>query len=164
IRLKRGFMKVLYVGSKATGGADRNLGKEITELQRRFAAASADPVEVRILTDLKVEDLACERSRFHPDILHVASYSEKDALSLSDQSSTAVRVTPKMLRVLFPPKHTPQIIYLTTCNPPEIAKELVEIGAATMAIGSTAPISNRAARASAVAFYERLLAGITIED
>jgi hypothetical protein len=32
-----------------------------------------------------------------------------------------------------------------------------------MAVGSTAPISNRAARAAAVAFYQRLLAGHSVE-
>jgi hypothetical protein len=155
-------MKVLYVASKATTDADLSLTREITELQKRLGAASADPVEFNILPNIRVENLPGELSRFHPDILHVAAHSDKEALSLSDEAGNQVKVTAKMLGVFLPPEHPPRIVYLNSCDSREIARELVDIRSATMAIGSTAPISNRAARASAVAFYECLLAGLTV--
>ena len=155
-------MKVLYVASKAKADANLSLTQEITELQKRFGAASVDPVEFQILPDIKVENLPGELSKFRPDILHIASHSDKEALSLSDVRGGQVKVTAKMLSVFLPPDHPPRVIYLNSCDSKAIARELVEISAATMAIGSTAPISNRAGRASAVAFYECLLAGLSI--
>lgn len=155
-------MKVLYVGSKPTGDADLNLTREITELQRRFGAASAEPVIFNILPDIKVETLPGELGKFRPDILHIASHSDKEELSLSDEAGNQVKVTAKMLSVFLPPMRPPRIVYLNSCNSEQIARELAEDKATAMAIGSTAPISNRAARASAVAFYECLLAGLSI--
>jgi|SRR5271165_5365685 len=154
-------MRVLYVGSKASGDTDLELTQEITELQRRFGAASAEPVEFHILPDMKVEELPTELGRFRPDILHIASHSDKKALSLSDERGNEVRVTAKMLGAFLPPD-PPRVVYLNSCDSKEIAKQLVDLGSSAMAIGSTAPISNRAARAAAVAFYERLLAGFSV--
>jgi hypothetical protein len=71
-------------------------------------------------------------------------------------------VTAKMLGAFLPPERPPRVVYLNSCDSKEIAKEIVDLGSAAMAIGSTAPISNRAARAAAAAFYERLLAGLSI--
>lgn len=155
-------MRTLYVASKAAGDADLNLAREITELQRRFGAASAEPVEFHILPDIKIESLPGELSRFRPDILHIASHADKQSLSLSDEKGNQVKVTAKMLGAFLPPEHPPRIIYLNSCDSKQIAKELVNLGFAAMAIGSTAPITNRAARAAAVAFYERLLAGLSV--
>jgi hypothetical protein len=154
-------MKVLYVASKATGQDDLNLAREITELQRRFGTASPDPIEFNILPDIKVENLPGELSKFRPDVLHVASHSDKEALFLSDQAGNPVKVTAKLLGAFLPPQRPPRIVYINSCDSKEIAQELVTIGAAAIAIGSTAPISNRVARASAIAFYECLLAGLS---
>jgi hypothetical protein len=64
-----------------------------------------------------------------------------------------------MLGAFLPPEHPPQVVYLNSCDSEEIAQELATISPTTVAIGSTALITNRLARSSAVAFYERLLAG-----
>jgi hypothetical protein len=155
-------MKVLYVASKPDRDTELNLTKEITELQRRFAASSAEPVEFRFLPDVKVEELPGELSNFLPDILHIASHAETDALSLSDQAGNQVKVTAGMLSAFLPPDHPPRLVYLNACDSEQMARALTEAGAVQMAIGSTAPISNRAARASAVAFYEWLLKGFSV--
>jgi hypothetical protein len=112
---------------------------------------------------LKVEDLPSELSTFLPQILHIASHAEKDALSLSDQSGGIVKISAKMLAAFLPPESPPRLIYLNSCNSEQIADSLVADRAVPFAIGSTAPITNRVARNSAVAFYERLLAGYSLE-
>jgi hypothetical protein len=157
-------VKVLYIASEAVGDANLMLTQEITELQRRFFPTSVDPVEFHLLPALKVEDLPGELSRFAPDILHIASHSNQLALSLSDGAGNPIPVSAEMLSTFLPPSHPPRLIYLNSCNSQQIAKELVESGPVAIAIGSTAPISNRAARASAVAFYERLLAGLPVQQ
>jgi hypothetical protein len=65
------------------------------------------------------------------------------------------------LAAFLPPDRKPRLIYLNACDSQDIARAL----AATipMAIGSTAPITNRAARAGAVTFYERVLSGTSIQ-
>jgi hypothetical protein len=156
-------MKVLYVASRANADTELNLTREITELQRRFGREAGERVEFRILPDLKVEDLPSELSTFLPEILHIASHAEKDVLSLSDQSGAVVKISAKMLAAFLPPESPPRLIYLNSCNSEQIANSLTADRAVAFAIGSTAPITNRVARNSAVAFYERLLAGYSLE-
>jgi len=156
-------MRVLYVASRATKDTELNLTREITELQRRFGREAGERVEFRILPDLKIEDLPSELSTYLPEVLHIASHAEEDVLSLSDQSGSVIKISAKMLAAFLPPERPPRLIYLNSCNSEQIANSLVADQAVAFAIGSTAPISNRVARNSAVAFYERLLAGYSLE-
>jgi hypothetical protein len=155
-------MRILLVGSKVHNEVDLNLTREITELQRRFGAASPEPVDFQILRDIKVESLPDELQKFRPDILHIVSHSTQTGLSLSDETDAEVRVTARMLGVFLPPENPPQVVYLNSCDSKEIAQELVSINPTIIAIGSTAPITNKLGRSSAVAFYERLLAGFSL--
>jgi hypothetical protein len=155
-------MKVLYVASKSPVETDLMLTAEITELQRRFAARAADVVEFNLLPDLSVEELPGELSRFRPDILHIASHGEDEGLSLSARAGDAISVSAPVLHAFLPPNRIPRLIYLNACNSGPIAKELALKWSVPMTIGSTAPITNRAARSAAVAFYDRLLAGLPV--
>jgi hypothetical protein len=155
-------MRILLVGSKVQNEVDLNITREITELQRRFSAASADPVEFQVLPDITVESLPGELLKCRPDILHIVSHSNHAELTLSDETDSEVRITARMLGVFLPPEHPPQVVYLNSCDSKEIAQELATISPTTVAIGSTAPITNRLARSSAVAFYERVLAGFKL--
>jgi hypothetical protein len=85
-------------------------------------------------------------------------------LALADEDGEYVKITSEMLSGFLPPNHAPRLIYINSCNSMGIAQRLVESGVVPLAIGSTAPITNRVARTSAVAFYERVLAGLTIEQ
>ena len=156
-------MKVLYVASKSPSETELNLTREVTELQRRFGMEAGEKVEFRILPDLKLEDLPSELSSVRPDILHIASHAAAESLSLSDQEGNPSHITADILSAFLPPGHPPRLVYLNSCNSQQIAEDLVRSGAVPFAIGSTAPISNRVARNSAVAFYERLLAGYSLE-
>ncbi len=168
-------MKLLYVaanprdtGTNKPGSeisitlSSLNLEREITELQRRFMELSPEPMSLIVLPDLRVEDLPGELGRIEPEILHLSAHGETSHLSLAKEGGKAVKVTAKMLRNFFSPHRPPRLVYLNACNSAEIAEAL--IGPVEVAIGSTAPITNRAARAAAVVFYERILRGSTIEQ
>jgi len=152
-------MRVLYVASNPPGEVDLNLPREITELQRPFTTALGEASFFEFLPALKVEDLPNQLRFRSPDILHIAAHGDSASLYLSDEAGNPVALTAEMLLSFLPPERSPRIVYLNACDSYEIARALVDSGRVPIAIGSTAPISNRTARAGAVAFYERLLAG-----
>jgi len=150
-------MKVLYVASNPQDAQSLNLEREITELQMRAAEAVGEEVSFVFLPKLAVEDLHSALAKHRPDVLHVAAHADPNFLSLANEADRPVALTAKALRAFLPRDYPPRLIYLNACNSKEIAEQL--IGIVPMAIGTTAPISNRAARAGAVIFYEKILAG-----
>jgi hypothetical protein len=95
-----------------------------------------------------------------PDILHISAHGSDEQLSLSNEAGKKVALNADALAAFLPPDHKPRLIYLNACDSHAIAKQLTTY--VSMAIGTTAPITNRAARAGAVAFYERILTGSTV--
>jgi hypothetical protein len=152
-------MKVLYVASRGAGETSLMLEREITELQTRAIRSSTDVVRFKFLPDLALEEFPMELAREQPDILHISAHGARSALSLSAALKDAVPLSGALLRSLLPDP-PPRLVYLNACNSAEIAKELTTV--VPMAIGSTAPISNRAARAGAVLFYNRLIDGCSV--
>ena len=153
-------LKVLFVASNAPDGAALNLEREITELQRRFAEAQGEPVSFAFLPGLRAEDLPGELAKRQPDILHISAHGSNEELSLVNEGGFKVALSAEALSAFLPAERPPRLVYLNACNSQEIAQALVS--SVPMAIGITAPITNRAARAGAVDFYERILAGSTV--
>lgn len=156
-------MKVLYIASNPLAASDLNLPQEINELQR-FGTVAAEPNSFLFLPALRVEDLRRELRRHDPDVLHFAAHGTDSSLSLADERGRPVKLTVELLAALLPRERALRVIYLNACDSCELANGLVDKGTVAVAIGMTAPISNRAARSSAVAFYESLLAGDTIAE
>jgi hypothetical protein len=73
-----------------------------------------------------------------------------------------VRLTGKALLAFLNPEKPPTLIYLNACNSAAIARELVE--RVPLAIGSTSPITNASARAGAVAFYDFVFSGYSVDE
>jgi hypothetical protein len=157
-------MRVLYVGSSPNDADDLRLGSEVNELQRRATFNSDEPASFIFLPDMKVEDLPRELSRIRPDVLHISAHGDDESLSLADEKGVRVELTAEILASFFPASGPPRLLYLNACNSHSIAKRMVAAGAIRFGVGSSAPITNQAARASAVAFYERLLGGSTLAD
>jgi hypothetical protein len=155
-------MKILYIASNPENAVDLNLPREINELQRSATTSPGAPSSFDFLPALKVEDLPGVLRDRIPDILHLAAHGDNSSLSLADEAGNRVALTAEMLVAFLPRELAPRIIYLNACNSHGIAKALVDSGRVDIAIGSTAPITNRTARAAAVAFYEGLLAGETV--
>ncbi|OKO83553.1 hypothetical protein AC628_01705 [Bradyrhizobium sp. NAS96.2] len=139
-----------------------NLEREVTELQRRFAEAPGDPVSFTFLPGLPAEDLPAELAKHRPDILHISAHGSAEQLSLSNEVGKKVALSADALIAFLPPGAPPRLIYLNACDSKTIAQQLTR--SVGMAIGTTAPITNRAARGGAVAFYERLLSGSSVGE
>jgi len=155
-------MRILFVASRASEELDLRLDREVSELQRRAPVQADEPAVFIFLPDLRIEDLPGELSRIHPDVLHISSHGDKESLGLADHKGAAVSLSAEILSAFISPSKPPRLLYLNACDSREIADKLVKMGAVKFAIGSSAPITNQAARASAVAFYERLFAGYSL--
>ena len=155
-------MKVLFIASNPSDSNTLSLEREITELQQQFSEAAGEPVSFRFSPGLYAEDLPAEISRFKPDILHISAHGDQEKLSLSNASGDRVALTPEALVAFMPLDQKPRLVYLNACDSQDIAAKLAL--SVPLAIGSTAPITNRAARAGARTFYERLLAGAPVQD
>ena len=155
-------MKVLYIACNPTGAADLMLEREITELQRRAISAAGEPVEFIFFPSLPVEELPLEISKHRPDILHISAHGDKNILALANSDGAEVILTAEILIQFISKDYPPLLVYINACNSDKIAQSL--ISKVPMAIGTTAPITNRTAKSSALLFYDRLLAGGTVEE
>jgi hypothetical protein len=154
-------VKVLYVGSKADEAHSLNLEREITELQRRFGAARGERVDFSFMPRVLAEELPFEIAKARPDILHLSTHGTRENLALANEAGAEIRITAEALCAYFSPEKPPRLVYLNACDSQDIAKCLADRIA--MAIGFTAPITNRAARSAAVLFYTHLLEGASVE-
>jgi hypothetical protein len=152
----------MYVAGRAKRQSTLKLEREITELQQRAVATTGSTFRFDFFPDLRIEELPLELARQRPDVLHISAHGERDNLALANQSGQEVRLSAEVLRAFLDQEQPPRIVYLNACDSAEIARELVSI--APIAIGTTASISNDAAIASAVLFYERLLNGATVQQ
>jgi hypothetical protein len=158
-------MKVMFIASNSResdeGSEGRlNLVRDVTELQRCFSELG--PIEFAFLPHLKVEELPRVLSEFKPDILHLSSHGKSNWLVFANERNQDVKMTAAAL-ASFMPTPAPRLVYLNACDSLHIAKELVKLGTVPMAIGMSAPITNGSARASAVAFYQKLLLGESVQ-
>ncbi len=153
-------MKIVYIGSNPADAVTLNLEKEITALQRQAMEASATAVTISYYPGLPFENLPKILHREKPDILHMAVHGEEEHLLLANEAGLPVHVTADMLGKFMSESCPPRLVYLNACKSDVIAKELLAI--VPMAIGSDAPITNRAARAAAVSFYERIIDGASV--
>ncbi|CAG9166136.1 CHAT domain-containing protein [Cupriavidus pampae] len=155
-------MKVFYIASNPDGASELTLEREITALQRRASYAGGEPVDFRFLPSLPVEQLPLELLINKPDIVHLSAHGDSGELLLANEKGNPVAVTGSMLRTFLNYESPPKIVYFNACNSKEMAEAVV--GPVPYAIGTTALVSNGAARASAVAFYDRLLHGGSVQD
>lgn len=153
-------MKVLYIGSKAEEAASLNLEREITDLQRRFGDALGEPVSFTFLPRVLAEELAITLSKHKPDILHISAHGTTNVLALANEAGDEVLLTATALRAYLGVDRPPRLVYLNACNSHEIAQALSDL--VPMVIGITQPITNRAARSGAAAFYGSLLDGASV--
>lgn len=153
-------MKILYVAGNTTK-EELLLQKEMTEFVRAFSRASGQPVEFVPLPHLTIDRLVSELTLHAPDILHISAHGENDYLHLADGLGNKVKVSANLLRAHLTVERPPRLVYLNACDSQTIAQALVEV--VDFAIGTTAPITNYAARTSALLFYERVLTGSSVQ-
>jgi hypothetical protein len=151
-------MKVLYIAANPYDQEELDLGPEVTEIQRR--ALGATSVDFVPMPSLKFEDLASTLHQQRPDILHIAAHGAKENLFLANHDNTSVHIDAEMLLAFLNNVSPPRLVYLNACNSLKIAEGLTRLVPTT--IGSTAPITAKSARATAVSFYERIFDGSSV--
>jgi hypothetical protein len=151
-------MKILYIAANPHDLEELDLAPEVTEIQRRVSGAAS--VDFVAMPSLKFEDLASTLHQHRPEILHIAAHGAKETLFLANQDNTSIHIDAKMLLAFLSDVSPPRLVYLNACNSLEIAEGLTRL--VPMAIGTTAPISVKSARATAVSFYERILDGASV--
>lgn len=154
-------LKVMYLASSTPDAETLDLEREITSLQRRAQNAGNEDVRFLFLPDVKLEELGLELTKERPDILHISVHGSRSGLWFATQDGRDVELSANQLMQLLPLDHLPRLILLNACDSDQIASHLASLP--LVAIGSTAPITNQAAIASATIFYDRLLRGSTID-
>ncbi|MBV8649528.1 hypothetical protein [Paludibacterium sp.] len=155
-------MRGLYIGSRALSEQGLLLEKEVTALQRRFTQSVGEPVEFVFLPAVLAEDLPIEIIKHEPEILHISTHGDKDGLSFSNSGNNEVKISHDTLNAIFHNENPPRLVYINACDSDLIAEKLT--GRVSMAVGTTAPISNRAALTGAISFYDRLIRGFSVKD
>lgn len=154
-------MKILFIGSNPDDRGTLAFEREITVLQRRALASSHLDVSFHFLPKCTLEELPQDLLMHRPDIVHFSAHGEKGHLELASESGAVRKVTAEMIQSFLDPEHPPKLVYLSACDSDEIAKKLSLLG--QCAIGTTAPITNGAARATALCFYDRIFRGFSIK-
>jgi CHAT domain len=157
-------MKILFVASNSEENdplASLNLIREVTELQARYLKLGN--VDFAFMPDLPLEGLPSTIREHRPDVLHIAAHGNDKNLSFSNSSGKAVAVDADVLRAILQ-NQSLKLVYLNSCDSHGIAESLVASKTARVAIGTSATISNHAARTAAVTFYENILAGRSVYD
>lgn len=136
--------------------------REITLLQQRVLSAAGEDVTFNFLPDISVEDLPLELPRHRPDVLHISAHGTAAGFDFANSSGNPTVLKPAELLSFLNPAQPPRLIYLNGCTSSKPAKQMIQVS--QMAIGSTELITNRAAMAAAVLFYDRLISGFTVQQ
>jgi hypothetical protein len=155
-------MKVLYVACNADINKPLLLERDINEIQKRVGYLTLNEVEFVFLPHIYLEDLPSAISKYKPTILHIAAHGNNSGISLANSSNNPVFISGEHLKAFIDDECPPYIVYISACNSSEIAKIISEI--VPICIGTSAPITNRAARSAAINFYDRLINGGSIQS
>jgi len=155
-------MKVLYVACNADISKPLLLERDINEIQRRVGHLTQDEVEFIFLPHIYLEDLPSAISKYRPTILHIAAHGDETGVSFANSAQREVLLTSEHLKAFLDNEHPPYIVYISACNSSELAKDIGDT--VPISIGTSAPITNRAARSAAINFYDRLINGGSIQN
>lgn len=155
-------MKILFIGSNPSGEGSLTFERDITALQIRALGSRGLGAEFIFMPSCPLEDLPQHLTNIVPDIIHFSAHGGDGNLTLSDVSGRSCQVDATMIKSFVDPDQPPRLIYLSACNAKKIASDLQVLGLASVA--ATAPITNQAARSSALCFYDRVLRGFSVRD
>ena len=157
-------MRILFVASNPGREAGLSIEAELNALQRVFGTVSGEPVTFMVRPRVILEDLPALFAETQPDVLHITAHGDHEALAITNSVGDKVSLRADAL-VAYLGKRMPRLVYLNACNSKELAESLVgQVGQVDLAIGSSAPIANRAAQAGAVSFYQAIVQGASVQD
>ncbi|MBY5533808.1 CHAT domain-containing protein [Rhizobium leguminosarum] len=159
-------MKILCIASQAPEAESLAVAREIMDLQQ-LADSSNETLKSIFLPDITLEELQIALTKHKPDILHIAVHGSEAGLWFSKEASDGrtrelANVSGRELANFLDPDNPPKLIFLNACQSSKIATALTERG--FLAIGTTAPTTNRAAIAATRLLYNRIPQGRLISE
>jgi hypothetical protein len=158
-------MKIMYIANNPADADPLQIEREINDMQERLeVTAGTEPIVLLTYSAIEPERLAQVIKRTEPDVVHIAAHGEDGAVVFGHRDRGDVRLDGKQLATLLSvlPRR-PKLVVLNACSSNEMAEQLVRFGGADFVIGTDAPISNSAARATAAALYQSLANAASIE-
>jgi hypothetical protein len=158
-------MKILYIASNPKDENSLALEREMTELQRELMHVDKlGSIVFRALPNLEIDRLPTILKEFAPDLVHISAHGSPDGLMFSsgEQGRQQFVKTDQLVALFRAVVPRPRLVYLSACSAENIADQLRLVIPFT--IGTTAEISNEAARRSALKFYEWLGRGSSIQE
>lgn len=155
-------MKVAYFSSKSDEFTSLELEREITEIQRRSYEKGSNGFEFYFFPRVSFEQFAIEMTKLRPDVLHLSLHGNTKGLWFETTDGKPVNLTAENFSNLIPKDAIPHLTILNACESSSIAKEISALG--VVAVGTTSPITNRAAIASSSILYDRLINGYSIGE
>ncbi len=157
-------MRVLYIASNPDDARSLASMKEMNELQSVFSRHDGvHRVEFLPFPRLDVNRLMSVLRDVSPDVLHISAHSNGNALSLTDDAGIERAITNEsFVDLVRNSGASPRLIYLNACTSQALAAALLPV--AKCAVGTSAPITNIAARLSAARFYEWLASGSSVGE
>jgi hypothetical protein len=152
-------MRVLFYAANPDGEDTLRLEHEITELQRA-SFNSTRRIDFVFLPALPFEDIGEQINIYQPDVVHISAHGADEKLVLADAGETKVLLTAEALKTLLAIR-PPKLLYLNACCSLPLAEAIIEM--VPFAIGTTAPVTNFAARKGAVNFYRGIIRGWSLD-
>lgn len=153
-------MKVLFFSSNPEGADTLLLEREINELQRLALESGGSDVSFVFLPDLAFDELEQNLSRIKPDILHIAAHADARGLGVSNDKKAEANLSAEALAQILS-LHPPKLVYVNGCKSETVAEAIAD--GCMFSIGVDAEIKNHVARRCAVAFYQLVVRGETLQ-
>lgn len=149
-------MRILYIAGNPEGASTLQTERELNLMQAQIDEAnSTDPVDIRVYSSLRVDELPSVIARVQPDVVHFSAHGAEDAIILAhaDRGHVSLRGT-DLADLLEALAVRPKLVVINACSSDRMAAEVSR--AADFVIGTDAPISNVGARTMAATLYQRL--------
>lgn len=155
-------MKILYIASNPAQADPLEIEQEINLLREKLDSAGiAKQVDLRIYSNLRVDDLPDVIARVRPDVLHFAAHGKDDAIILAHEQRGHVALDgAKLAAILGALSVRPKLILLNACESAAMAQAVA--AQADFVIGTDAPVSNVGARSMAATLYGMLARGVSL--
>ncbi len=157
--------RVLFLSADPTDASRLRLGEEVREIQERLQLAKLrEQFELSIRMSVRPADVSQALLDVQPEIVHFSGHGTPEgALCFEDESGKTHPVQPEALAALFRQfAKQVNVVVLNACYAEEQAIAIAEH--VDYVVGMKREISDKAAIAFSVGFYQALGAGKTVEE
>lgn len=160
-------MRILFVSAlpaspdQARKYQELRVQNDIATLQHAAQLSGGHHIDFVFRPDMTIGELPIALAQLQPDILHISTHGDTEALSLTNEEGRAVPVSASTLGYMLSNATPPRLLILSACNSVAIASELSKV--VDYCVGFTLPVSASQARASVVALYQAIFSGQSVD-